>query len=129
MNFKGVIIEESLGNKDVLKRVQILRTKVEAVTEKHRTPWISQWTLHTVEIPESDAKSIAHEISQSLEAEHAWYADFKNDSRHFIIFRNKVFDIDRQSQKEYNEVKQYGLSLGIPEHQVDFQPEIKMWER
>ena len=122
MDYQGTIIEESLGNKDVLKRVQILRTKVEAVTEKHRTPWISQWTLHKVEIPESDAKRIAHEISQSLEAEHAWYTDYKNASLHYIIFRNKVFDIDRQSQKEYNEAKQYGLSLGIPEYQVNFHP-------
>ena len=37
MNYKGVIIEESLENKDVLKEVVILATKVEPVIEKHKT--------------------------------------------------------------------------------------------
>ena len=41
-NYRGVIIEESLKNKEVLKKVQILETKVEEVTEKHKTPWIKQ---------------------------------------------------------------------------------------
>ncbi len=50
MDFKGVIIEESLENKQVLKKTKITETEVEAVTEKHKTPWIKQWTLHTAEI-------------------------------------------------------------------------------
>lgn len=53
MNYKGVIIEESLENKDILKGVRVLETKVEQVTEEHKTPWIKQWTLHTVEVPEN----------------------------------------------------------------------------
>jgi len=52
MNYKGVIIEESLENKDVLRDVVILSTKVEQVTEKHKTPYLKQWTLYTVELPE-----------------------------------------------------------------------------
>ena len=40
VDFKGVIIEESLGDVSVLKEVQILNTKVEQVTEKHKTPWL-----------------------------------------------------------------------------------------
>lgn len=50
MEYRGVIIEESLENKDILKDVKILETKVEKVVEEHKTPWIKQWTLHTVAI-------------------------------------------------------------------------------
>ena len=39
-NHRGVIIEESLENKEVLREMQILGTKVELVKEKHKTPWI-----------------------------------------------------------------------------------------
>jgi len=46
-NYKGVIIEESFESKEVLKKVKIVSTKIEKVTEKHQTPWFSQWTLHT----------------------------------------------------------------------------------
>jgi len=130
-NYKGVIIEESLENKEVLKKVKIISTKVEKVTEEHKTPWLSQWTLHTVEIPENEAKEIAEEISNSLDCAHSgsWYADFKNNTHHYIIFRNKIFYIDRKSKEQYDEAKRYGISLGIPEYQVDFHPDIAEWER
>src|SRR3989338_2439900 len=111
MNYQGVIIEESLENKDILKDVKISDTKVEEVVEEHKTPWIKQWTLHTVEIPENEAGNVAKKISKALDSEHNWYADFKNDSHHYIIFRDKVFYIDRKSKEQYDEAKRYGISL------------------
>ena len=128
-DFFGVIIEESLEKKDVLKKVKIVKTKIEKVVEKHKTPWIKQWTLHTVEIPENHAKSVAKELSKSLDSQHNWYADFKNNTHHYIIFRNKVFFIDRRSKEQYDKAKMHGISLGIPEYQVDFHPGIKEWKR
>ena len=126
-NYKGVIIEESLENKEILKRVKIISTKVEQVTDKHKTPWLSQWTLHTVEVPENEAGEIAEKISQSLDSDHggSWYADFKNDTNCYIIFRDKIFYIDRKSKEQHDEAKRYGISLGIPEYQVDFRPKAK----
>jgi len=128
-NFVGVIIEESLERKGVLRKVKILSTKVEWVTEKHKTPWIKKWTLHTVEILEDEADSIAKEISHSLDSKHDWYADFKTDSLHYIIFRDKVFKINRTSKEQYNKATKYGISLGIPKYQVDFSPHVRQWER
>ena len=128
-NFVGIIIEESIEKKDVLKKVKIIKTKIEKVIEKHKTPWIKQWTLHTVEILENQADKVAKDLSKSLDSKHDWYADFKNDSHHYIIFRNKVFFIDRRSKEQYDEAKNYGISLGIPEYQVDFHPNIKEWKR
>jgi len=129
MDYTGVIIEESLENKDILKDVNVSSTKVEEVTERHRTPWIKQWTLHTVEIPENQADGIAETISKSLDSQHPWYADFKNDSFHYIIFRNKFFKIERSKKEQYDEVIKFGLSLGIPDYQLDFSPHIKEWAR
>lgn len=121
-NYKGTLIEESLENKTVLKKVKVLSTKVVKVAEKHKTPWLSQWTLHKIEIPENQARQIAEEISHALDTKHSssWYVDFKNGSHHFIIFRNKIFFVDRERKQQYEEVKQYGISLGIPEYQLDF---------
>ena len=59
-NFNGVIIRESLENKDVLQEVKIIKTQVEEVTEDHKTPWIKQWTLHTVEILENQADNLEY---------------------------------------------------------------------
>jgi len=123
--YKGVIIEESLEDKNVLREIKILKTKIETVTEKHKTPWIKQWTLHTVVIPEDKAADVAERISKVLDSEHNWYADFKNKNTHFVIFRDKVFKINRASKEQYDKVTQYGISLGIPDYQLDFSPDIK----
>lgn len=130
MNYKGVIIEESLGDASVLKEVKILDTKVEQATPKHKTPWLKQWTLHTLEVEEDKANEYAEKLRKAIEREHsAWYGDYKNDKWHYIIFPEKVFKIDKTSAEQYAEAKKYGMSLGIPEHQVDFAPEDKVWER
>ncbi len=128
MNYKGVIIEESLSNKDVLEDVVILSTKVEQVTEKHATPYLKQWTLHRVEVGEEKADEIAEKLSNSLEKEHAdWYADFENDKYHYIIYPNKVFKVDLLNPVLYKDAREYGISIGIPEYQVNFSTMNKKW--
>lgn len=130
MNFKGVIIEESLGDKSVLLDIKIVGTKVEDVTESHKTPWISQWTLHTVEISEEKVNIIAEKISKSFDPEHSdWYADFNNENYHYIVFANKTFKVDLKKPILYKDAKAHGIAIGIPEYQVDFAPADKIWDR
>ncbi len=130
MNYKGVIIEESLGDKAVLKHVKILATKVEKVTSKHQTPWIKQWTLHTIEIPDEKADQIAEMLSWSFDPSHPqWYADYKNDEFHFIIYNGEIFKVDLANPVLYKDARDYGISIGIPEYQVDFTPHDKVWKR
>lgn len=128
--FKGVIIQECLGNAAVLGEVKVLGTKVEPITPEHKTPWLKQWTLHTVEIPENKADDVADKIRKSFDKEHThWYADYKNDKYHYIIYANKIFKVDLSNPVLYKDAKEYGISIGIPEYQIDFAPEDKVWER
>lgn len=130
MNFTGVIIEESLADKSVLNDVKIVSTEIEPVTDEHKTPWVSQWTMHTVEIAPEKVAEVAKKISEALDHEHNWYADFKTDREHFVIYRDKVFHItDRSNKAQYDEATKYGISIGIPNYQVDFSPHITQWER
>src|SRR3989338_6570426 len=118
MNYKGVIIEESLGDKSVLGKVKIVETKVEPIPPEHKTPWLTQWTLHTVEVPEEKAEEIAQEISRSLDKTHSsWYADYKNDRYHYIIYDAKIFKVDLQNPTLYKDAREYGISIGIPDYQ------------
>jgi hypothetical protein len=123
-NFTGVIIEESLTDTKVLKKLKIVKTEVEKTTPEHKSS-AKQWTLHTVEIPENQVSKVAKELSKALEKEHGWYADFKNDTHHYIVFSGRVFYIDRTSRAQYDRARAYGISIGIPEDQVDFEKEVK----
>ena len=122
MNYKGIIIEESLEDKDVLKDVQILKTKIFPVEEKDKTPWVENWTLHTVEIVENKVEEVAKKISKAIDDKHAgsWFADFENGTLHYIIFRDKIFKVEMTHTEQYEAAREYGKSLGIPEYQLGF---------
>ena len=128
MDFHGVIIAESLRNKELINDLNIISTEVEAVNDSHQTSWLKQWTMHTIEVAEDKIEELAQKIGENIYgrgAEHSWYADFKNDQWHYIVFADKVFKVDRNSKEQYQEAKKYGIDKGIPEYQVDFSPEIK----
>jgi len=128
MGCTGVIIEESLINKDVLKELHIVSTQVEQVTPEHKTPWLKQWTIHTIDVPQEEATAVAEKLSRSLDGNY-WYADFMDDKTHYVIFPNKVFKVDRSRPDQYEAVVAHGLSLNIPAYQLDFSPAIEQWER
>lgn len=129
-HFKGIIIEESLSNPSLLKEVTVTATDIEPVTEQHQTPWVKQWTMHTVEIPADQVSDVAEKISHTLDKDHNWYADFKTDTEHFVIYTDKVFHItDRSDKNQYDQATAYGISIGIPDYQVDFSPHYTQWER
>ena len=116
--YKGDIIEESLEDKDVLKKITIVSTRVEKVTDEHQTPWLSLWTLDTVEVNEDEADNVAETLSKALDPEHGWFIDYRNDSYHYVIFKNKVFKLDRSKKSDYDEMIKYGLSIGTPDYQL-----------
>lgn len=126
MPYRGVIIEESLVDTSVLDELNIIETEVEEVTEGFKTPWLKQWTLRTVEIPDDRAEEVAAKIAASIDPDHvsSWFADFENDVTHYVIFRDKVFKVDKTKPEEYVAVQSYALSMGIPAHQLGFIPKI-----
>ena len=122
MDYEGIVIEESLRDRSALDSLEILGTRIETITPEHRTPWLVRWTLHTVRVPEGRAQAVAETLSHAIDAAHAasWYADFKNETHHYVIYRDRVFLIDRRRAEEYAEAVEYGIALGLPEHQADF---------
>ena len=126
-SYRGVIIEESLEDKRILNELRILQTEVEKVTNRNKTPWLKMWTKHTVEVPETEARTVAERLAGIIDRKHgwSWYADFKNQQFHYIIFRDRIFKVDRRSKQQYDEVNRFGEALGIPSYQLDFSPQTK----
>ncbi len=122
MVYKGVIIEESLEDKGILRQFKVIKTRTEKVAVSHKTPWLRQWTLHVVEIPDDEAEEKAQLLSRSIDHthNHSWYVDYLNDAMHYIIFPGKIFRVNRSRPAEYEAVRAYGIKLGIPDYQLDF---------
>lgn len=83
-DYKGTIIEESLADKGVLRKVSIAGTRVSQVIKEHKTPWLDHWTLHIVVVPADSAAVVAEEISQALDRDNGGsrYVDFRNSRWH-----------------------------------------------
>lgn len=77
--------------------------------------------MHIVEIAEDKIESIVPLLSKSIDGSRkngGWYTDLKSDDWHYIIFSGKVFKVDRSSGEQYEQAKEYGMSIGIPEYQL-----------
>lgn len=120
MDYKGVIIEESLTNLDILKELRIVHTQISKVTQKDETPWIKQWTMHTVIIKEDKIDEYAQKLSQLIDIEHCsnWYCDFKNEQFHYVVFFNKIFCLNKSKKQDYEQMREYAITLGLPEYQL-----------
>ena len=117
-NYQGTIIEESLTNKEILERVNIISTRSQPVTTEQQTPWLTQWTLHNIEVDDSEADTLASELSRALDSNHGWYIDYRNTAYHYVIFKNRVFKITRNKKTDYEAMIKYGLAVGTPHYQL-----------
>ena len=116
--YKGVIIEESLDDSKVLKSIKITHTRVEKVTESHATPHLAQWTLHSVEVDANKIGETTKLVSRILQP--TWYVHFYDDKEFFVVFKDKVISFLKDDSKGRQSAIDYGLTLGIPEYQLDF---------
>ncbi len=104
--YKGTIIENSLNNKDILKRVRISKT------------WQSgDWTLHSVLLDEDQTEELSRSLDNGPWYIHIWQQG-KDDVK--VIYKDKIFDIKSSDKSTWAEAIEYGKSLGIPDGQLDF---------
>ncbi len=104
--YKGTIIENSLNSKDILGRLKINKT------------WHSgSWVLHDVLMGEDHIQELSKYLDNGPWYIHVWQPG--NDDVK-VIFKNKVFDIKFSDKSTWTDAVSYGMSIGIPEEQLDF---------
>lgn len=104
--YKGTIIENSLSNKDLLKKIRIKRTWQDG-----------DWTLHSVFLDEDQVAELSRSLDNGPWYIHIWKQG-QDDVK--IIFKDKIFDIKFSDKSTWAEAVEHGKSLGIPVEQLDF---------
>jgi len=104
--YKGTVIENSLADKNILKRIQIQNTRQ-----------AGDWVLHDVLVDETQIP----ELSKSL-AEGPWYIHLWEGGKDdvIVIFKNKIFKIKFSDKTTWADAVAYGKSISIPDEQLDF---------
>ncbi len=113
----GLLINESLADTSVLEWVHITKTESWQVsnTAEYQP---DLWTALSFEVEDHQAELIAEKLSQALKPQ--WYINASTVAHVYVIFPNKVFKYRKGNSIQRADVKQYGRSIGIPEHQLDW---------
>ena len=103
---KGTIVENSLKDKGVLKRLQIKKS------------WkAGAWTLHDVLVTENQIPDLAKSLDEGPWYIHVW-RDGSDEVK--VIFKERIFTIKHSDRATWHDAVSYGKSIHIPEEQLDF---------
>ena len=113
--WKGVIIEESLENKDLLGLVKIIGTR-KTVLEREEEKWILNF--HRIELKDGKKDLFVKQAEMSLTK--GWYIHICRNKTMIVIFKGRAFEFEK-NDKKLDEARRYGLSLGIIKEQMPFE--------
>ena len=102
--YKGKVILESLEDKNLVNKMQILDTEVAGAL-----------TIYTILISKADIENLASYIKQG-----PWYAHFWHGNEVIAVFRDKIFKFIHNQEDSWRETIGYGISIGIPRKQLNF---------
>lgn len=81
----------------------------------------TRWTMIFFRIDDADAERLASWFADSLISEPGvWYADFRNDAEHFVIFPGRIFRYRLDDHDARQQAVDHGRRLGVPEAQLDW---------
>lgn len=116
MTWKGVIIKESLEDKNLLDMtvtVSSRKTFLEAEEDK------GEMHFHSVEV--SDDKKDEFVEKAKTAVKQGWYIHVVKNITMVVIFRNRAFEFTENEKDKLEEARGYGLSVGILREQMDFE--------
>lgn len=118
--YTGLILKESLENTDFLIDDRIKITKEEkwnvGRTAVNWQPKV--WTAIYVEGADEDVEDIAIIVSASILDK--WYANLSDSTSEHVIFHKKIFSYAKGDSNTKQKARNYGKSIGVPEHQLDW---------
>ncbi|MDD6480694.1 MAG: hypothetical protein PUF65_00245 [Lachnospiraceae bacterium] len=134
MSYYAEVINLSLKNDKILEGFPILRI---------RKRFLGLLKIYTIEV---DEKNIDETIrffqkNMSTKLRKEWYITFHTEEKAIIVFRKRIFQLsikgiepvyqkvldvsEAEDREKWEEVIRYAKSLGVPDNQCDFLPEMK----
>lgn len=107
--YKGIIVEESLEDNRILNNFKIIDFHI----SQEEDP-ADRWHLYTVLASEEEIVRLSKNVKPK------WYMHFWKDRDVVVVFKDKKFELDFDDKATWKPVVEHGLSLGIPEEQLDF---------
>jgi hypothetical protein len=107
--YRGVVVEESLEDNRIMNGLEVVGIHISGQENPSE-----RWHLYTIRVNEEEIERLSSSIKN------AWYMHFWIGRKVIVIFNNRRFDFDYDTKATWRPAVEYGLSVGIPESQLDF---------
>ncbi len=107
--FKGILVENSLLDKEILKQVRIIRSREDG-----------DRVLHDIRLSKKQIEDIQKNIIDTKWFFHLWEPG-KDTVQ--VVFKDKQFEIKHSDRSTWKPAIEHGIKNGIPEAQLDFKIE------
>ena len=115
MAWKGVVIEESLKDRSLLRMARIVRTRKDTLEGEDER---GEMTLHYIEVDDRDKEKFLEKAKSAIKD--AWYLHICKDGTMAVVFRGRVFEFTAREPGKIREAEDYGESMGILREQMNF---------
>jgi len=118
--WKGVIIEESLENKEILEDVEVMSQKTSKLESEE-----GKGTFHFDKVNVSDLviEKVVRKAKKGIKQ--GWYMHLCKQDVMIVIFKDKSFRYIKGDKEGMKEIRSYGTSVGINEAQLPDERLIK----
>jgi hypothetical protein len=126
--FRGRLLAESLRlNTDlVVPDLRLARIGQHDVSNSAVDTQPTIWTFVDFELPDHRADELASLLAEVLRPDGGWYADYRSETEHVVVFAGKAFRYSKGDRTALQEAQQHGRSVGIPDHQLDWE-DVDPW--
>lgn len=104
--YKGLVVENSLADAKVLRKVKV-----------DTTYQLGDWTLHEIRTTEDELPRFQSYLNGG-----PWYIHFweEGGDEVRVLFKERMFAIRYSDKSTWRDAVKYGQSIGIPLNQLDF---------
>lgn len=111
--WRGVLIEESLEDLVVLKKIFIVGTERMLLEDETQG---QQLQFHKIEVSESDVEDISLEVSRVIRPN--WYFHLVGGSKMIVVFRDEILRAEKLNPSSIERIIDYGIAHGVPPEQI-----------
>lgn len=114
--WQGVLIEESVEDPAVLKNFHLIGS-ADSTLEGEEERGV--FHFHRVQVDDMHLDEVLKLIAKYIKS--GWYFHLVGGDSMKIVFKDKIFEVERGNKIMFEVVRQYGENQGIKDEQMEFE--------